>query len=94
MTLSLSHWCPWLGVCLIVSIPDLCHFSYFYVYTDNPLGAYPYEDPMFCDFKMISLLYSLDKFSHVSKMCEIKYQNYFVVTCWEMADLLALVFGV
>ena len=27
-------------------------------------------------------------------MCKIKYQNYFLVTCWEMADLLALVCGV
>ena len=30
VSLSLSHWYPWSGVVVDVSIPDLCNLTYFY----------------------------------------------------------------
>ena len=30
VSLSLSHWYPWSGVVLIVSIPDLCTLTYLH----------------------------------------------------------------
>ena len=41
VSLSLSHWYPGSGVVLVVSIPDLCTITYFYIWPKSMLSVTP-----------------------------------------------------